>query len=399
MEVGPPRGPDRLTVAGGRADGRGERDGGGAPRRGLHIALTRELFVGADHGAPGHTELGGERAAGWKDRPGREPSRADGVAECGLNAVAAPRSEIDVQTQVHGWSNLISVFWTFRLDQSVGNFAVMELTLEDRARQQAGILRAAHRPGDPLVLPNVWDVAGARRVAAAGFPVIATSSAAVAESLGYPGHEGMPAEVAFGVIRRLAEAVDLPITADVEAGYGLSADELAARLMKCGAAGCNLEDTDHRNNRRVAVDRQCERIASVVEAARSRGFALVVNARIDTWFHAVDDPRSAAEDALQRARAYLAAGAACVFPIGRLDHELIAALVREIPGPVNVLHAPGDDAGPGALAGLGVARISTGPFLWRRALGHLEQDLGALHPRPDAEGAGRRQARAAAELP
>src|SRR3954469_3458998 len=107
------------------------------------------------------------------------------------------------------------------------------------------LLRSLHRPGDPLLLPNAWDVATARAVAAAGFPVVATSSGAVAATLGYEDHEGAPAEEMLAAAARIARSVDVPVTVDAEAGYALEPAELVAALRSAGAAGCNLEDTDH----------------------------------------------------------------------------------------------------------------------------------------------------------
>src|ERR687888_887749 len=107
------------------------------------------------------------------------------------------------------------------------------------------LLRSLHRPGDPLLLPNAWDVATARAVVAAGFPVVATTSAGVAATLGYEDHEGAPADEMLAAAARIASGVDVPVTVDAEAGYGMQPAELVAALRSAGAAGCNLEDTDY----------------------------------------------------------------------------------------------------------------------------------------------------------
>src|SRR5436190_23925255 len=107
------------------------------------------------------------------------------------------------------------------------------------------LLRSLHLPGTPLVLPNAWDVASARAVAAAGFPVVATTSGGVAASLGYEDHHGAPAEEMFAAAGRIARGVDVPVTVDAEAGYGMEPAELVTALRGVGAAGCNLEDTDY----------------------------------------------------------------------------------------------------------------------------------------------------------
>ncbi len=238
----------------------------------------------------------------------------------------------------------------------------------------AARLRALHVPGTPLLLPNAWDAASARLVEAAGFPVVATGSAAVAESLGYPDHEGAPPEEMFAAAARIARAVDVPVTVDVEAGYGLGPAELAARLAGAGAVGCNIEDSDHAAGGGLADPvRQADRIA----ALRAADPDLVINARVDVFLRA-EDQREVLKDGIDRARAYLAAGADCVYPILVRDVEVLTELVEAVrPAAVNALYLPG---GPGldALAGLGVARISLGAGLWRVAQSHVEKALRGL---------------------
>lgn len=231
-------------------------------------------------------------------------------------------------------------------------------------------LRKLHVPGDPLLLANVWDPPSARIVEAAGMRAIATASAALAPVNGYDDHGRLPPDVAFAALRRIAEAVKLPVTADLEDGYGLSAEDFIDRLAKAGACGANLEDTDHQAGALVDADRQAERIASVKAAARARGFDAVINARIDVHFH-----KSPVEEGLRRARKYFDAGADCVYPIFLSDVTAIreyAAL-----GPTNILYGP-DMIAPAELAGLGVARISVGPFLFRLLLKRLESAVDAL---------------------
>lgn len=247
------------------------------------------------------------------------------------------------------------------------------------AHERAAHLRELHVPGDPLVLPNAWDAASAARVQAAGFAVVATSSAAVAESLGRSDHGGMDAELAFAATARIGAAVDLPLTADVETGYGLGAEELVGALARAGASGCNLEDTDHERGVRVTLEDQSAWLRTVRAAADASGFALVLNARIDSFLRAGDAaPQDVLEDAVTRAVAYRAAGADCVYPIGRLDDATVAELVRRIPGPINVMWASGDPTEIARLAALGVARVSAGSSLWHRALVRLDDELVAL---------------------
>src|ERR671923_2576312 len=112
-------------------------------------------------------------------------------------------------------------------------------------QSRCDVLRSLHRPGDPLLLPNAWDVATARAVVAAGYPVVATTSGGVAGALGYEDHEGAPGDEMLAAAARIARSVDVPVTVDAEAGYGLEPAGVGAALERAGAAGCNLEDTDH----------------------------------------------------------------------------------------------------------------------------------------------------------
>ena len=236
------------------------------------------------------------------------------------------------------------------------------------------LLRSLHVPGTPLVLPNAWDAPSARAVVAAGFPVVATSSAAVAESLGYEDHEGAPADEVFAATARIAAAVfpDVPVTADVESGYGLAPAEVAERLLAAGASGCNLEDTDHRGASVLADPaEQAARLAAVRAAA---GGDLVINARIDTYARQV----GGLPETIDRARRYLDAGADCVYPILLADEAEIAALVEALPGAaVNVLQRPGAPSNA-RLAELGVARISYGSGIYRQTAKALAQLLTGL---------------------
>ncbi|TMS00091.1 isocitrate lyase/PEP mutase family protein [Nonomuraea basaltis] len=229
---------------------------------------------------------------------------------------------------------------------------------------KAAALRALHVPGSPVVLPNVWDAASARAVQEAGFPAVATGSAAVARVLGYDDGEDTPVAEMMAAVARIARAVDVPVTADVERGYGLKPAELVERLVATGAVGCNLEDTDPRTGELVDPDVQAGFLAEVRAAA---GQDLVINARIDTYLHG----RTSRQETVERGRRYLEAGADCVYPITLGDEGEIQALVAEAGGPVNVLFIPGTPA-LGRLAELGVARISFGGGLHQAAHAHAQ---------------------------
>jgi 2-methylisocitrate lyase-like PEP mutase family enzyme len=225
-------------------------------------------------------------------------------------------------------------------------------------RERAEALRALHGGPEPLVLANVWDVASAVVVAALpGCRAVATTSAGVANALGYPDGERVPAGEMFEVVARIARAVDVPVTADLEAGYG-DAAATAEAAVEAGAAGLNLEDGNG------PVAEHVERIRDVRAAGDRLGVPLVVNARVDAFL-----PGGSGDvgEAVERANAYLAAGADCAYPIAVADPDIVTRLVAGIRGPVNVHAAPG---GPtvAELAGLGVRRISVGALLHRTSL-------------------------------
>ncbi|MGH3794996.1 MAG: isocitrate lyase/PEP mutase family protein [Pseudonocardiaceae bacterium] len=236
-------------------------------------------------------------------------------------------------------------------------------------------LRQLHVAGTPLVLANAWDPPTAALVAAAGFPVVATSSAAVAQTNGFADHGHLPATVALDALARLAAAVTVPVTADMEDGYGLGAHELVTGLIEAGACGLNVEDSDHHNGGLVDVDAHAERIAAIKDAARAAGVDLVLNARIDVHLRGLP-----VEDGLRRAARYRAAGADCLYPIGLSD---VGAL-REYAavGPVNALYRPGSPA-IDELAEAMVSRISVGAGLFTLALQGVRTAVDALRDSRD----------------
>jgi 2-methylisocitrate lyase-like PEP mutase family enzyme len=240
----------------------------------------------------------------------------------------------------------------------------------------AAHLRSLHRGPDVLVLANAWDVPSARAVEAAGFPAVATSSHAVADVLGEEDDDVLGADLAFAAVARISQAVTVPVTADIEAGYGLPPDELVERLVDAGAVGCNLEDSDHRagNGKLVPIDVQAERIAAVKEAGRAAGVDVVVNARTDSFIRRLDGALAAS---IERGRAYLAAGADCCYPIGAAAEDDLRALVAGIGGPVNVLLRPGVPS-LDVLRTIGVARASVGSGLYRVAQAAVADAAAAL---------------------
>jgi 2-methylisocitrate lyase-like PEP mutase family enzyme len=231
-------------------------------------------------------------------------------------------------------------------------------------KAHADLLRELHH-GKLLVLPNAWDEASAELVVEMGFPVVATSSAAVADTLGHDDGEKAPWQEMFAAAARIAGAVPVPVTVDAEAGYGLAPHEFVERLLEAGAVGCNLEDTDHRAGGLVAAAAHADRLAGVRAAADAAGVPVVINARTDAYLASSGIPgRDRLDEAIRRGRLYRAAGADCVYPIGVSTGDDLRRLVADVPGPVN--GNTGATLDLDALASLGVARVSFGPRFHRQ---------------------------------
>jgi len=242
-------------------------------------------------------------------------------------------------------------------------------------RERADRLRALHQGPDLLILVNAWDAASAAVVEAAGFPAVATSSAGVAFSLGVPDGQVLTRDEMLAAVGRIARTVRVPVTADVEAGYGTDANAAAATaqaLLAADAAGMNLEDYTDAGARLFALELQVERIRAIREVGAAAGVHIVINARTDVYQAAeVPADRKLAET-VRRGNAYLAAGADCVFVPFLYDGPTIGTLSREIAGPLNILAVP--TAPPLAeLARLGVRRVSLGSGPMRAAMGRLRR--------------------------
>jgi 2-methylisocitrate lyase-like PEP mutase family enzyme len=229
---------------------------------------------------------------------------------------------------------------------------------------------ALHQRGNPLVLANVWDAASARIVEAAGFPAIATSSAGVANALGYADGERVDVDAMIDAIARIVRCVGVFVTADVEAGYGGDVDALLAimeRVRATGVVGVNVEDWDVRNEAPFPFEVARARIAAI--KARF-GDALFVNARTDLYLHGVGDPATRFDAVVERLRAFVAAGADGVFVPGIADAATIGRLTAAVEAPLNILAGP-QTLPVAELAALGVARVSVGSWPMRRAMGEM----------------------------
>jgi 2-methylisocitrate lyase-like PEP mutase family enzyme len=230
-------------------------------------------------------------------------------------------------------------------------------------------LRAMDRGGKILLLPNAWDAASARVFEEAGFGAIATTSAGIAFTQGYPDGQRISREEMLAVVRRIATAVKVPVTADVEAGYGdrpEDAARTAREVAEAGAVGMNLEDATG-DPRKPLLDLalQLERVKAVREAARE---VVVLNARTDVYLLQLETPEMRYDAALRRLAAYRDAGADCLFVPGLQDVATIGRLVKDLQWPINILVGPGAPAVP-ELAKIGVARVTVGSGAMRATLG------------------------------
>ncbi len=249
-------------------------------------------------------------------------------------------------------------------------------------RELADALRRLHVGPRMLVLPNAWDVATARLVEDAGFPAIATTSAGVAWAWGYPDGERISRADMLSSVARIAASVRVPVTADMEGGYGptaAAAAETARGVLAAGAVGLNLE-AGLASGSLLDTTLHVERIHAVREAGEALGVPLVINARTDAFEIKEWDTARRFTEAVRRANAYRAAGADCLFVPHVSDGATIGRLAREITGPLNVIAGP--PAPPlGELERLGVRRASLGPRLVQAALGLVRRMATELRER------------------
>jgi 2-methylisocitrate lyase-like PEP mutase family enzyme len=236
---------------------------------------------------------------------------------------------------------------------------------------KAETLRALHQGPEILVLPNAWDCASARIFEELGFPAIATTSAGVSFSLGYADGQNIPGKEMLAAVSRIARCVDVPVTADLEGGYG-DIGETASALVESGAVGLNLEDIlGHGAESLASIDEQVSRIAAV------RKTGVVVNARTDLYLMQIGDPSTLFDRACDRLKAYRDAGADCLFIPGITAEDLIGRFVQALQFPINILAVAG--VPPIArLKELGVARVSVGSGMMRSAMGHTRRIAEAL---------------------
>jgi 2-methylisocitrate lyase-like PEP mutase family enzyme len=242
-------------------------------------------------------------------------------------------------------------------------------------REKAEAFRSLHHGEHILILPNCWDVPSARVFEEAGFPAIATSSAGIMVSLGYPDGEQIPKGEYFAAVARVAKVLSVPLSVDTVAGFGGSPKEVAQTaktVIKLGGVGVNIEDFAHEKRTLFPLESQIQKVKAVREAGRSLGVPLVINARTDAFRYARGDEKARLDEAIRRASAFRDAGADCVYPMGVADAASITQFVRALDFPVNVMARPGLP-GIAELERMGVARVSLGPTPSYAAMGLLKR--------------------------
>jgi 2-methylisocitrate lyase-like PEP mutase family enzyme len=241
--------------------------------------------------------------------------------------------------------------------------------------QKAEQFRKMHHGPRMLVLSNAWDVVSARILEECGHPAIATSSAAVAFSRGYPDGQRISRDEMLDVVGRIARAVRVPVTADLEAGYGTTPKDMAdttKAAIEAGAIGMNLEDSGDDESSLVDLALQVEKIRAIRETAKSLGVPFVLNARTDVYLSLIGPEATRFERTVERLRAYRDAGADCLFAPGLHDKETISRLVKAVAAPLNILITP-QCPSLTELEKIGVARVSTGSTVMRAALRVVER--------------------------
>ncbi len=228
--------------------------------------------------------------------------------------------------------------------------------------QRADALRALHKPGNPVVLPTVWDAWSAALSVDAGFAALTVGSHPVADSVGKPDNEGMTFDDLLTRVAQITASVDVPISVDIESGYGEHPKRLIDGLLSVGAVGLNIEDTVHSEGKRLrTAEEHAALIGALRTAADAAGVHLVLNARTDVFLRGDGDDADRVDRAIDRMKLCAEAGADCLYPVGRHDPDILRRLTSELPLPVNAIALPDQDD-PASFGPLGVGRISFGPF-------------------------------------
>lgn len=245
---------------------------------------------------------------------------------------------------------------------------------KEQLQRRAAELLALHRPGDPVVLPTAWDAWSAKLAVEAGFAALTLGSHPVADSIGKPDGEGMTFDDLLGRVAQVTAAVDVPVSVDIESGYGEAPVRLIEGLLGVGAVGFNLEDTVHSEGKRLrSADEHAQLVGALRSAADAAGVHVVINARTDLFIRGDGDDADRVDRGIARLSACAAAGADSLFPAGLRDDDGLRRLTSELPLPISVTTRPDADDRK-RLAALGVGRVTFGPF-WQAVLSARSQEL------------------------
>jgi 2-methylisocitrate lyase-like PEP mutase family enzyme len=229
-------------------------------------------------------------------------------------------------------------------------------------KERAEALLALHQPGNPVVLPTVWDAWSARLAVDAGFAALTVGSHPLADSIGKADQEGMSFDDVVARVKEITAAVDVPVSVDIESGYGESAARLIEGLLEAGAVGLNIEDTVHKEDGRLRSSTEhAELVGALRKAADAAGVHVVINARTDLFLRQDGDESDRVDRAIARLKEAAEAGADSLYPVGRHDPDTLRRLASELPLPINAIALP-DESDPASFGPLGVGRISFGPF-------------------------------------
>ncbi len=246
--------------------------------------------------------------------------------------------------------------------------------INNSQKNKAELFLSLHKNEKMLLLPNIWDPIGARILQAKGFPAVATASAAISAFLGYKDGEKIKFSTHLEIVKRIADSVEVPVTADIESGYASDISTLEDNinlLIETGVVGINLEDSVGKEGILRNADEQAKRIAVVRETAEKKGIHLVINARSDCFLGKSEKSNSdLIDEAIKRAKEYLKAGADCFYPVGVLNLDTVKTLRKEINSPINILGSA-KSVPLKTLREIGINRVSFGPFIFRSLMKKL----------------------------
>jgi 2-methylisocitrate lyase-like PEP mutase family enzyme len=242
-------------------------------------------------------------------------------------------------------------------------------------KQRAEALLALHQPGNPVVLPTIWDAWSARLAVDAGFVALTVGSHPLADSVGKPDQEGMTFDDVLTRVKQITAAVDVPVSVDIESGYAQAPTRLITGLLDAGAVGLNIEDTVHSEGGRLrSSSEHAELVGALRKAADAAGVHVVINARTDLFLRQDGDESDRVERAIARLKDAAAAGADSLYPVGRHNPETLRHLASALPLPINAIALPDQDD-PASFGPLGVGRISFGPFFQYALSAHAKELL------------------------